>query len=78
MRFEDLDELSGPGWSEDLIPGGHIPDEHIKDLDTDGVAAGLLYPSIGFLLYPVVADSELLTALFRTYNDWVAEFRVHP
>ena len=34
---------------------------------------------MGFLLYNVVQDSELLTALFRTYNDWVGEFcRQYP
>jgi len=55
-------------------PGGYIPEEHAKDMD-----AGVLFPTVGFLLYNVVQDSKLLTALFRTYNDWVAEFcRPYP
>ena len=74
VRFESIDKLSQGVRSEEVIPGGYIPDEHIKDLDADGVYAGLLYPSVGFLLYNAVKDSELLTALFRTYNDWVPEF----
>ena len=74
VRFESLEELSEGGRYEEVPLGGYIPDEHIKDLDSDGVYAGLIYPSTGFLLYNAVTDSELLTAAFRTYNDWVAEF----
>ena len=74
VRFEDPGNLSHGGKYEEVPLGGYIPDEHVKDLDADGVYAGLVYPSVGFLLYPAVPDSELLTALFRTYNDWVAEF----
>ena len=74
VRFDDPGKLSQGSRYEELIPGGYIPDEHVKDLDADGVYAALIYPTIGFLLYTAVPDSELLTALFRAYNDWVAEF----
>ena len=43
-------------------------------MDTDGVDVSIVYPTIGLGLYAGVADSELLTALFSTYNDWLAEF----
>ena len=59
---------------EDNLLGGYIPEEHVKDMDADGVDAGLLYPTTGLGLYRSVSDSELLTALFRAYNDWLAEF----
>src|SRR3989442_1250642 len=46
---------------------------HVKDMDTDGVDVSIVYPTVGLLLYSV-QDSALLTAIFRTYNDWLAEF----
>ena len=33
----------------------------------------IIYPTVGLLLYSV-PDSELLTSVFRTYNDWIAEY----
>ena len=74
LRFEDPEKLTLADVFENVRPGGYIPEEHVKDMDADGVDAGVIYPSIGFLLYTVVLDSELLTAMFSTYNDWIAEF----
>ena len=42
-------------------------------MDVDGVDVSIVYPTVGLLLYSV-PDSELLTSIFRTYNDWLAEF----
>ena len=42
-------------------------------MDIDGVDVSILYPTLGLLLYKV-PDSDLLTAVLRTYNDWLAEF----
>ena len=53
--------------------GGYIPDEHMKDMDADGVDVSIVYPTVGLLLYSVM-DSALLTEISRTYNDWLAEF----
>src|SRR6202163_790988 len=39
----------------------------------DGVAGEVLYPSQG-LFYFKVADTKLMSAIFRAYNDWLAEF----
>ena len=73
-RFEDTDQVSLAGRFEDVIPGGYIPEEHIKDMDIDGVDAEVLFPSNAFKLYNAVQDGELLAACFRVYNDWIAEF----
>ncbi len=73
-RFENPDELSRTDRFEHVRQGGYIPEARIKDMDLDGVAAEVVYPTIGFLLYNMVADSQLLTACFRAYNDWLAEF----
>ena len=74
VRFED------PGMmgtvvkrTEDNRPGGHIPEEHVKDLDIDGVDVSIIYPTTGSVLYNV-QDTDLLTAICTTYNDWLAEF----
>ena len=72
-RFEAPEKISHEGRLEHVHVGGYDPEEHIRDMKIDGVAAEVLYPSQGLFLFRV-ADSELLSAIFRTYNDWVAEF----
>ncbi len=74
LRFEAPEKLRNERRYEEVRPGGYIPGEHVKDMDTDGVDVGVIYPSIGFVMYGTMPDSELLTACFAAYNDWVAEF----
>ena len=56
-----------------MRPGGYIPEEHVKDMDIDGIDVSIVYPTVGLGLYSV-PDSDLLTSIFKTYNDWVGEF----
>ncbi len=72
-RFEEPENLSFVNTVEDVRPGGYIPEEHVKDMDIDGIDVGLLYPTVTQLLFGV-RDSDLLTAIFRAFNDWLAEF----
>lgn len=72
-RFEDPDALRPAAKFDDVLPGAYIPAEHIKDNEADGIYASVLYPTEGLMLYSV-PDNELLTATFRAYNDWMAEF----
>ena len=72
-RFEDPENLSFAGDSDQIRPGGYIPEEHAKDMDIDGIDVDILYPTNGLLLYGV-PDGDLLTAIFKAYNDWLAEF----
>ena len=74
VRFEAPETLSREHRLEEVLPGGYIPEEHIRDMGIDGVDAEVLFPTIGFMMYNVVMDSELLSSLFRTYNDWLTEF----
>ena len=74
LRFEEPEKLGHVSTMEDVRPGGYIPGEQIKDMDADGVDVSILYPTVGLQLYCTVPDSELLSALFRAYNDWLAEF----
>jgi hypothetical protein len=52
--------------------GGYDPEQHLKDMEL-GAAGEVLYPSQG-LFYFKVADTLLMSAIFRAYNGWLAEF----
>lgn len=73
VRFEDGGVLTATDTLENVRPGGYIPEEHIKDLDIDGVDVSIVYPSVGLLLY-TTPESEFFSDVCRAYNDWVAEF----
>ena len=72
-RFEEPEKLSLADTFENVRPGAYIPEEYVKDLDIDGIDMTILYPTNGLVLYSL-PNSELLTSIFRTYNDWLAEF----
>ena len=72
-RFEAPETISGRGRLEDVHRGGWDPEQHLADMRLDGVAGEVLYPSQG-LFYFRIADSVLMSAIFRAYNDWLAEF----
>jgi predicted TIM-barrel fold metal-dependent hydrolase len=72
-RFEAPETISSHGRFEDVHRGGYEPGQHLADMRVDGVAGEVLYPSQG-LFYFKVADSALMSAIFRAYNDWLAEF----
>jgi predicted TIM-barrel fold metal-dependent hydrolase len=72
-RFAAPETISAHGRFEDVHRGGYDPDQHLKDMALDGVAGEVLYPSQG-LFYFKIADTKLMSAIFRAYNDWLAEF----
>ncbi len=72
-RFDSPEELTSGDVFENVRPGGYIPEEHIKDMDQDGIDVSIIYPTLGLQLFKV-PDGELLTAVFKTYNDWLGEF----
>src|SRR5271170_1605334 len=72
-RFEAPETISAQGRLEDVRRGGYDPEQHLKDMELDGVAGEVLYPSQG-LFYFRVTDTPLMSAIFRAYNDWLAEF----
>jgi predicted TIM-barrel fold metal-dependent hydrolase len=73
LRHETPDQMSNVSTYDEVRLGGYIPEEHIKDMDIDGIDMSIVYPSIGLSLYGI-PDSDLVTSIFRTYNDWVSEF----
>jgi uncharacterized protein len=60
------------GWDE-LHPGGWDPVARLSEQERDGVAAEVIYPSVGMLLcnHP---DADYKKACFDAYNLWLAEF----
>ena len=77
-RFEHHNELRPAARFADVRSGAYISDEFIKDNETDGVYGSVVYPTEGLQLFSV-PDSELLSAVFRVYNDWIADFcRAYP
>src|SRR5262249_34405513 len=55
--------------------GSFDPKARVKDMDIDGIACQVLYPSVtlgGAKAYG--DDPELQVACVRAYNDWMAEF----
>ena len=78
LRFEDPEKMTREGSMETVPQGGIDPDAHVKDLEVDGVAGAVLYPSQCLTLYRIPA-SDIVSASFRAYNDHIAEFcRAHP
>jgi predicted TIM-barrel fold metal-dependent hydrolase len=77
-RFEAPETISANARFEDVLRGGYDPEQHLKDMALDGVSGEVHYPSEG-LFYFKIPDSALMSAIFRAYNDWLAEFcRVDP
>src|SRR5579864_4231124 len=73
MRFEAPEKMVRATTFDKVRRGGYVPEEHLKDMDADGVDVSIVYPTVGLLLYSV-PDSLFLSEIFRNYNDWLAEF----
>ena len=78
MRFEEPEMLRNEGRMDTMPLGAVDPDAHVKDMALDGISGGVLYPSHTLTMFRVPA-SDLLSAVFRGYNDYIAEFcGAHP
>jgi predicted TIM-barrel fold metal-dependent hydrolase len=75
------EELAGAAAAvkfADLQRGSWDPEVRMADQDRDGVAAEVIYPSVGMVLcnHP---DADYKKACFDAYNLWIAEFSgTHP
>ena len=58
---------------EEGRPGGFDPHKRIPDMDSDGIDAAFLYPSMG-LFAGAVHEPGLAAALCRAYNRWLADY----
>ena len=67
------DKIKRPNLLRDSRPkGGVNPKLRIPDMDLDGIAAEVLYPTFTLGLY--VAEPDVQEAAFRVYNDWLADY----
>ena len=63
---------------EDLHRGGWDPEARLADQDRDGVAAEVIYPTVGMVLCNH-RDFDYKHACFEAYNRWIAEYcGAHP
>ncbi|MCB0997180.1 MAG: amidohydrolase [Acidimicrobiales bacterium] len=76
LRFEGQDRLLVDYRFDEVRPGSHLPEEHLRDNAADGVWASVLYPSVATILYGY-DDTALVQRLARVYNDWIAEWCSH-
>ena len=56
-----------------LHRGGWDPKARIADMERDGVAAEVIYPSVGMAVF-FTPDIELAAACCRAYNLWLEEY----
>jgi predicted TIM-barrel fold metal-dependent hydrolase len=77
QSWEPGEGFYGPVTFEELRPAVWNPTDRIRDMDINGVAASLNFPSTtwGFTgrVFMYMKDKELGLALVRAYNDWVYE-----
>ncbi|MBI3329310.1 MAG: amidohydrolase [Nitrospinae bacterium] len=77
-RFEDPSQIDFLGLWEDVRKAAYDPHAMLAELEMDGVWGACLQPSQGLFWYRL-EDSELLSAICRVYNDWIADFcRPYP
>jgi predicted TIM-barrel fold metal-dependent hydrolase len=63
---------------DDLHPGGWDPEARLAEQVTDGVAAEIIYPTVGMVLCNH-RDFDYKHACFEAYNRWIAQYcSAHP
>jgi predicted TIM-barrel fold metal-dependent hydrolase len=66
------------GESFQKHPGGQDPHARIKEMETDGLSAEVLYPTLALTLF-ALDDARMQEACFRVYNDWLINYcRIAP
>jgi predicted TIM-barrel fold metal-dependent hydrolase len=72
-RLQPIRPVRPPRYEEHVPPAGYDPIVRLKDLEADGVAGEVLYPTVTLEMF-AAPDRALRHAIFRAYNDWLAEF----
>jgi predicted TIM-barrel fold metal-dependent hydrolase len=68
-----MSELENSPMLEEAHAGGFDPHRRLGDMDSEGIDAAVLYPSIG-LNFWAIEEPRAAVALARAYNDWLAEY----
>jgi predicted TIM-barrel fold metal-dependent hydrolase len=77
-KAEELAGAAVRAKFDELHRGGWDPEARMADQDRDGIAAEVIYPSVGMILcnHP---DADYKKACFDAYNLWIAEYcSPHP
>lgn len=71
------ERTGGPVRFDEVRPGTYDVHARVKDMDVNGVAASLCFPSMVFGFcgqrFTKFSDLDLGLAAMRAYNDWIAE-----
>ena len=73
MRFERAKELRPAARFSEVRPASYEPTAFLAENQEDGVWGSVIYTTAGLQFFRV-ADIELMSATFRAYNDWLADF----
>ncbi len=77
MSLEDRSRaLAGKMKYSEVRPGAFEPAARLPDMDCDGIAQSVLYPTL-LLGLPAVDDPEFAEVQANAYNDWLAEYCAH-
>jgi uncharacterized protein len=58
----------------EIPKGAWEPHARLREMETDGVMAEVLYPSYAMQLFSTIKDSSVQMACARAYNDWLHEY----
>ena len=68
-RYPKFPKRNSPGEK----PGGWDPKARISEMETDGVSAEVLYPTLGLRLF-AMEDAECQEACFQIAHDWMIDY----
>jgi len=55
------------------VPGASDPKSRLEEMDQHGIAVSVIYPSAA-LHFASIPELDVVVALSRAYNDWLADF----
>jgi predicted TIM-barrel fold metal-dependent hydrolase len=70
---EQLPEHQANATIDDCIKGAYVPEERLKDMELDGLSAEVIYSTHGLFMFKL-EDAPYQRAIFRAFNDWLADF----
>jgi predicted TIM-barrel fold metal-dependent hydrolase len=74
MSLEERDRArAGKMKYSEVRPGAFEPAPRLPDMDREGIAQSVLYPTL-LLGLPSLEDAEFAEAQANAYNEWLAEF----
>ena len=68
----DGDQRREGRWDDDVPVAAYNSDVRLEEIGRDSIDAEVLFPTLGMRMFPI-EDAEYRRALFRAYNDWLAE-----